>query len=127
MVTQAGGHERPASGFELYAWFFMRISGVLLVFLALGHLVIMHVLNNVDVINYKFVADRWANPIWRVYDWTMLMLALLHGFNGARILVDDYVSSRGWRLVWLTSLAVLMLLTMILGTEVVLTFRPVAM
>ena len=127
MVTQAGGRERPESGFELYAWFFMRISGVLLVFLALGHLVIMHVLNNVDVINYKFVADRWANPIWRVYDWTMLMLALLHGFNGARILVDDYVGSRGWRLVWLTSLAVLMLLTMIMGTEVVLTFRPATM
>lgn len=127
MVTQAGGRERPASGFELYAWVFMRVSGVLLLFLALGHLTIMHVLNNVDVINYKFVAQRWASPVWRVYDWTMLMLALLHGFNGARILVDDYIQSKGWRLVWLASLAVLMLLTMVMGTEVVLTFTPAAM
>lgn len=127
MVTQTGGRERPESGFELYAWVFMRLSGVLLVFLALGHLVIMHLLNNVDVIDYKFVAQRWANPIWRAYDWTMLVLALLHGFNGARILVDDYVHSKGWRLLWLTSLAVLALLTVVMGTQVVLTFTPVPM
>ena len=28
-------HVKPAGGFELAAWFFMRISGLLLVFLAL--------------------------------------------------------------------------------------------
>ena len=35
-----GGRERPTGGFELYAWLFMRVSGVLLLFLALGHLAI---------------------------------------------------------------------------------------
>lgn len=58
-------HVKPAGGFELAAWFFMRISGLLLVFLALGHLFITHILNNVENINYEFVANRWADPHWR--------------------------------------------------------------
>ena len=31
------------SSWEVWSWFFMRISGLLLVFLVLGHLAIMHV------------------------------------------------------------------------------------
>jgi succinate dehydrogenase / fumarate reductase, membrane anchor subunit len=42
-----GRHVKPAGGFELQAWYFMRISGLVLVFLALGHLFITHILNNV--------------------------------------------------------------------------------
>ena len=41
-------HLKPAGGFELAAWYFMRISGLVLVFLALGHLFITHILNNVE-------------------------------------------------------------------------------
>ena len=33
----------------------MRVSGVLLLLLALGHLVIMHLLNNVGEINYRHI------------------------------------------------------------------------
>ena len=37
---------KPSRGnFELYAWVFMRVSGVLLVLLVLGHFAIMHVLD----------------------------------------------------------------------------------
>ncbi len=73
----------------------MRVSGLVLVFLALGHLCITHILNNVEVINYAFVANRWANPhtgvIWRVWDLLMINLALLHGFNGLRQVLWEYV------------------------------------
>ena len=40
----------------------MRISGLILVFLALGHLFITHILNNVESINYYFVSSRWGDP-----------------------------------------------------------------
>src|SRR4051794_18057377 len=86
---------RPAGGFELWWWKFMRISGVALVFLALGHLFITHILNNIEVINYSFVANRWANPrtgvIWRLWDLSMINLAVLHGFNGLREVLAEYV------------------------------------
>ena len=41
-------HLKPSGGFELAAWYFMRISGLVLVLLALGHLFITHILNNVE-------------------------------------------------------------------------------
>ena len=45
---------KPTRGnFELYAWVFMRISGVLLVLLVLGHFGIMHVLDGgLDPVSY---------------------------------------------------------------------------
>ena len=57
-----GRRIKPGGGYELFMWYFMRISGLLLVFLAVGHLFIMHILNNVETINYAFVASRWTDP-----------------------------------------------------------------
>jgi succinate dehydrogenase / fumarate reductase membrane anchor subunit len=117
---------RPDSGLELYAWLFMRMSGVVLLFMALGHLTIMHIINNIEVINYAFVAKRFATPFWRTYDLVMLWLAMIHGVNGIRTLVDDYISARGWRLVSLASLYVMSFIILALGSVVIFTFQPVA-
>ena len=123
----SGARPRPDSGLELYAWLFMRISGVVLLLLALGHLAIMHLINNIEVINYNFVATRFTTPFWRTYDLVMLWLAMIHGTNGLRTLVDDYISSRGWRLVSLSSLYVVSFIILALGSLVIFTFQPVAM
>lgn len=86
---------KPTGGYELWWWYFMRFSGLLLVFLALGHLCITHIVNNVEQINYWFVASRWANPttgvFWRLWDLAMINLAVLHGFNGLREVLYEYV------------------------------------
>ncbi len=93
---------KPTGGYELWWWYFMRVSGLLLVFLALGHLFITHILNNVEVINYHFVSSRWANPqtgvIWRLWDLTMINLAVLHGFNGVREVLYEYIASNRARI-----------------------------
>ena len=68
----------------------MRVSGLVLLFLALGHFFIMHVFNSVHTIDYNFVAQRYLRLFWRGYDLTMLWLAMLHGGNGTRTLIDDY-------------------------------------
>ena len=119
------GRPKPDSGLELYAWLFMRISGVVLLFMALGHLAIMHIINNIEVINYAFVAKRFATPFWRTYDVVMLWLAMIHGVNGIRTLVEDYISARGWRLVSLASLYVVSFIILALGSMVIFTFQPV--
>ena len=125
-LSEAGGRPRPESGLELYAWLFMRVSGALLLVLALGHLAIMHLIHSVDEVNFAFVAGRWANPLWRLYDWLLLMLALVHGFNGLRIIVDDYVRPPGLRLLSLTGVYVLTFLFLVVGSLVILTFQPMA-
>ncbi|MCS7184378.1 MAG: succinate dehydrogenase [bacterium] len=82
---------KPSKGFELYAWYFMRISGLVLIWLVLGHYLIMHVINRVEDINYQFVLNRMRIFVWRFWDGAMLILALLHGLNGIRILIEDYL------------------------------------
>ena len=42
---QGRGRTGQRSNFELYSWLFMRISGLVLVFLVLGHLFIMNMLD----------------------------------------------------------------------------------
>jgi succinate dehydrogenase / fumarate reductase, membrane anchor subunit len=88
---------RSRQSFETWQWFFMRISGLVLVVLALGHFTLTHIVNDVTNTNAQFVADRWQNPLWRTYDWALLTLALFHGLNGLRVITEDYVRSPGKR------------------------------
>jgi succinate dehydrogenase / fumarate reductase membrane anchor subunit len=117
---------RP-NGWEWMSWLYMRVSAVLLVFLVLGHLYIMHIVNSTDTIDFAFVAQRLANPIWRVYDLLILLLALSHGLNGLRGIVNDYTRPGGpWRLVWNVALWTVGLVFTLLGALVLFSFNPSA-
>ena len=118
------GRPRPESGLELYAWFFMRVSGIALLVLALGHLLVMHILTNVDHIDFRFVAERYATPFWRTYDLVMLWLAMIHGVNGVRTVLADYIRPRGWLTASLASLYLLGFILLALGSIAILTFQP---
>jgi succinate dehydrogenase / fumarate reductase membrane anchor subunit len=87
--------KRYRASAEAKSWAFMRLSGLLLLFFALVHFAITHVVNDVVETDYDFVAERWHNPAWRVFDWMLLVLALSHGLNGLRWIVDDYVRHPG--------------------------------
>ncbi|MBI3317814.1 MAG: succinate dehydrogenase [Candidatus Omnitrophica bacterium] len=122
MSSSYGAHPRPSGGAELYAWLFMRISGVLLLGLALGHLFLMHVFNSIHVIDYDFVVQRYLGPFWRGYDLLMLWLAMVHGMNGLRTLADDFLPPPLRRRA-VQGLYVLGAGFLLLGTWVILTFR----
>ena len=113
------------TNFEMYAWIFMRMSGLLLVFLVLGHLFIMLLLDGgVQRINFGFVAGRWASPFWRTWDLMQLWLAQLHGTNGLRVIINDYAERDGTRF-WLKMLLyTASFLVLVLGTLVIFTFDP---
>jgi succinate dehydrogenase / fumarate reductase, membrane anchor subunit len=126
-VAPAERGERPRSGFELWSWLFMRLSGIVLLFLAVGHVLIMHVMEEgVERVDFNFVADRWASPLWRTWDWMMLSLSLLHGINGMRVIVQDYVRGAGARLAWNSVFIIVGFALFVLGTIIVFTFDPSA-
>lgn len=77
----------------------MRYSGLLLIPLAWGHVLIQDVLVGVDRINLDYVSMRWAYLGWRIYDLFLLVFALAHGINGLRQVVLDFVSKKNIRLV----------------------------
>ncbi|WP_317444993.1 succinate dehydrogenase hydrophobic membrane anchor subunit [Streptomyces collinus] len=111
--------------FELAAWLFMRLSGIVLVVLVIGHLLIQLVLDGgVSKIGFAFVAGRWASPWWQVWDLLMLWLAMLHGANGLRTVINDYAERPASRM-WLKALLYTATVwTILLGTLVIFTFDP---
>lgn len=103
----------------------MRISGVVLLFLVLIHLYVMHLVGaGVERVSFAFVSDRWDNVGWKTFDWLMLFLALLHGANGLRVVIDDYVHSPGTRAAVKGALYMITIVLMIMGTAVIVTFDP---
>jgi succinate dehydrogenase / fumarate reductase membrane anchor subunit len=110
---------------EKWGWIYMRFSGLLLVILIFGHLLINLVLGDgVKQIDFAFVAGKYATPFWQVWDLLMLWLALIHGGNGMRTLVNDYAYNRTVNriLKWAIFAAVAVLV--VLGTLVIFTFDP---
>ncbi len=90
---------RPARkrrvNWEKWGWLYMRFSGVLLVVLIFGHLFVNLFLGDgVKQIDFAFVAGKLADPFWIVYDLLLLWLALIHGSNGMRTIVNDYAHGR---------------------------------
>lgn len=83
---------RPRVNTEVWSWYFMRVSGLILLFLALAHFFITHIVHDVTETDFDFVVDRWSNPLWRLYDWALLALGLLHGMNGIRFVMNDYIN-----------------------------------
>lgn len=122
-----GGRARPLStGLERYAWFFMRLSGVVLLVLAVFHLMWMHFAIGVENIDFQTVVNRWRNPLWRLYDLGLLAFALSHGTNGLRSILDEVLDSPGWRL---TAKSLLFLVAFALasaGAYVIFTFDAAA-
>ncbi len=119
------GRERPVGGFELWTWLFMRISGIVLLVLAVGHVLIMHVVGGgVGRVNFAFVALRWQSPFWRTWDWALLVLALIHGINGLRVITLDYVRPPGARLALNMFFYVTGFVLFVLGSVIVFTFDP---
>ena len=117
--------ERRPSSFEVWSWFFMRISGVILLFLVLIHLYVMHLIGEgVERVNYEFVSQRWDNIGWKTFDWVMLFLALLHGVNGLRVIIDDYVQRDGLRTGIKATLYTVTGILLVMGTAVLITFDP---
>lgn len=113
------------TNYELYSWLFMRVSGVVLVFLVLGHLFIMNILDGgVQRINFAFVAGRWSSPFWQVWDLTQLWLAMLHGGNGLRTIINDYAERDNTRVILKSLLYVSVVFIILLGTLVIFTFDP---
>ena len=111
-----------SAGCDQLSWYFFRFSGALLIGLALGHLFITHYLHVPSETDFDFVAARYANPLWRTFDWLLLMMALWHGLLGTRISVVDYVRSAGWRLLIMSTVWAVGVIFTLLGTVTILTF-----
>jgi succinate dehydrogenase / fumarate reductase membrane anchor subunit len=128
MTTIEAPRSRPVRrrgvNWEKWGWLYMRFSGILLVVLIFGHLLVNLFLGSgVSAIDFAFVAGKLANPFWIMWDTLLLWLALIHGANGMRTLTNDYTRGR-LRIVLLVLLAGATVVLLVLGTLVLTTFDP---
>lgn len=126
VVTERPGTAAGGSGPDAFAWYFFRISGIALVLLAGGHLFITHYLNVPSDTTFDFVSHRWANPLWRTFDWLLLLVALWHGILGMRNVVVDWVGSPGWQLAARSLTMAVGIFFTVLGSITILTFDETA-
>ncbi len=123
-----GTQRRPMDRFEINVWLFMRISGLLLIVLALLHMYILHFVISVEAITFNTIIQRWQAPgfegfFWRGYDLLLLVFAFTHGMLGLRYVIQDYVHSMGWRRFVLFAIGALWLVLILMGAWIIFFFN----
>ena len=111
---------KESNAYEAVAWRWMRYSGLLLIPLAWGHVLIQDILVGVHQIDLDYVAMRWATLGWRVFDLLLLAFAFAHGMNGLRQVLHDYIRNEKWQraVSWLI-LVVWLVISLIGGLAIV--------
>lgn len=115
---------KPRSNLERYAFLFMRLSGVLLLLLAVGHMLLQHVFRDVHDLTLQVVADVWRSWGWRAYDLLLLIFAITHGFNGLRQVLEDYIHSPKTIKIVNRAIVVLIIATIIWSAIAIFSFNP---
>ena len=102
---------QPGLSFEYVMWIFTRISGILMFALALLGMLGAFTLgartqvdlptllrwtffpnpNHVINSNIPDVAMGWANAFWQIMEFLIIVFGVTHGFNGLRIVIEDFI------------------------------------
>lgn len=102
---------RSSSPFEYGMWLFTRLSGLgLLVFAAIsmGMAFILRGRTQLDLpafMRWMFFPNPnhvvnsdipdltlgWSNAFWQIFSMLMIFTAAVHGFNGLRMILEDYI------------------------------------
>jgi len=105
------------------AWFFQRLTAVVLFAGLLAHWMILHYAGNGEGLSYGSVVARMSSPAWRAFEWLFLLFALYHAGNGVLAIVRDF-RLPGWvRGVVFSALVVAGVGLALVGSMTILTFN----
>ena len=132
---------RVGFSFENLMWIFTRISGLLIILLALTGLVGAFILGARlqmgvgDLLRWTFfpisshvintnipdVTLGWLNGFWNVMQILIIFFAVSHGANGLRLFIEDYISASWLQILIRGLLFLIWLFALIVAVYVVLT------
>jgi succinate dehydrogenase / fumarate reductase membrane anchor subunit len=98
------------------AWLLQRISAVILFVLLMLHFVTYHFLAQGRPVNYRWIVTKAGNWWFPLLQFAFLLTALYHGLNGVWSVLEDYTSSRFWRLVWYSLLLTVGIVLLFVGS-----------
>lgn len=73
-----------------WAWFFQRLSAVLLIVLLGIHIYVDHFWHVGEDLSVSNINDRLREAVFIVVDYSLLAVVLLHGLNGTRTVLFDF-------------------------------------
>ena len=117
---------KPQSNLERWAFLFMRLSGIMLLLLAVGHMLLQHVFRDVHNLTLLVVQDIWRSWGWRAYDLLLLVFAVTHGFNGLRQVLEDYIHKPSTVNIIKWILVAAIIVTIIWSAVAIFSFNPEA-
>jgi succinate dehydrogenase / fumarate reductase membrane anchor subunit len=99
------------SALEYYLWMFTRLSGVFMLLMGAFGIVYANLAGGRTLMTmatqYRWaffptywhvqnsdipdVFPNWSNSFWQIYAMILFFVAAIHGFNGLRIVVEDYI------------------------------------
>lgn len=151
LTRRAEKRPMKRSALDRFMWSFMRISGLLIIPLVFGHLIMLHLIQGVfditlaghvpvgttlganiaaaEMIAPNFVAMRWNTVVagvfvWRIYDILLLVLIVIHGIWGARYIVNDYARQRLVNRTLLLALLIVAIILLVVGSLAILNTVP---
>ena len=72
----------------------------------------------------EVVIERWNNPLWRFFNVALVSFSMLHGLNGARYSIEDYIRRPGAQVAVKAVVYTIVLVTLAVGVFALLTFDP---
>jgi succinate dehydrogenase hydrophobic anchor subunit len=107
---------KPSWNLEFLMWVFTRVSGLSLILLAVIGIslgLLMGARSQMDlgtIMRWTFfpnpnhVLDSeipdiylWSNGFWQIMEILVVVFAATHGFNGLRVVLEDYISPGFWQ------------------------------
>jgi len=127
--------------FEYIMWFFTRISGLLMILLAMVGFIaalVMSARTQMDLptlMRWTFFPNPnhvlsseipdidmgWANGFWITMQILIIFLAGTHAWNGLRMILEDFIGAKSWRSVLRGLIIILWLASMVLGISLIFT------
>lgn len=131
---------QPGFSLEYIMWIFTRLSGLGMILLgligAIGALLMgartqmdlatlmrwtffpnpNHVVNS----DIPDVSLGWATAFWQIMQMLIVSLGITHGFNGLRVVIEDYTGQSIWRPIWRGAIFLAWLFMLITAIYVIL-------
>ncbi len=130
---------KPSWNLDYMMWVFTRLSGlslILLVVIGISAGLLMGARSQMDLgtlmrwtffPNSNHVLDSeipdlylWANGFWQIMQILVLFFAATHGFNGLRVVIEDYSLSGFWQIFLRFLILLLWIFSILVGIYVIL-------
>lgn len=97
----------------------IRVTGVMLAVLALGHFGLTHIVHDVAETDSSFIVRRWSSVLWVTWDGLLLGTAVVHAGAGLVVVIRDYRADTTSQRRWVGALVGVTVVLLLIGTATI--------